>query len=87
MAMPVGFFGNLDCLLPSHADTSGTGDKSVSEPFQGSHLLTFQRLAVSQLSVRFLQVAVVHAFDLQLLQVQPEDTVNVSGPSALKFFD
>ena len=84
MPVPVGLLCDPDRLLPSHSDTSGTGDECVGEPFQGPHLLTFQRLAVSQLLVGFLQLAVVHPLDLQLLQVQPEDSVNVSCTPALE---
>ena len=84
MPMPVGLLGNLDCLLPSHGDTSSAGDKCVSEPFQGPHLLAVQSFAVSQLPVGLLQLAVVDPLHLQLLQVQPEDTVNVSCTPALE---
>ena len=84
MPVPVGLLCDPDRLLPSHSDTSSAGDKSVSEPFQGPHLLTVQSFAVSQLPVGFLQLTVVHTLDLQLLQVQPEDSVNVSCTPALE---
>ena len=84
MPVPVCLLCDPDRLLPSHSDTSGTGDECVSEPFQGPHLLAVQSFAVSQLPVGFLQLAVVHPLDLQLLQVQPEDSVNVSCTPALE---
>ena len=84
MPVPVCLLCDPDRLLPSHGDTSGTGDESVGELFQGPHLLAVQRLAVSQLPVGFLQLAIVYTLNLQLLQVQPEDSVNVSCTPALE---
>ena len=41
---------------------------------------------MSQLLVSLLQVSVGHSFNLQLLKVEPEDTVNMGSPPALEFY-
>ena len=84
VAVPVDFFCSLDCLLPCDADAPGTGDKGVGELLQRPLLVALQRLTVLQLVVAFLQHTVVHPFNFDLIEIQPQNTVYVGSSSPLK---
>ena len=84
VAMPVALFRNLDCLGSSHGDAPGAGDEGVGELFQGPHLVLLQRLTVLQLVVAVLQHVLVDPFHLDLVEIQPQDAVNVSSSSPLE---
>ena len=84
VSVPVGLFSNLDCFSTSHIDTPGAGDKCVSELLQRPHFIRLQRFAVLQLAVALFQHSVVDALHLDLVQIQPQNTVNVSSSSPLE---
>ena len=85
VTVPICFLCNFDCLLPGHADTSGARDKGVCELFKCPQLVYVQGLTVPQLVVCFLQDKVLNSFHLELFEVQPEYTVDVSSAPPLKF--
>ena len=76
--MPVGLLSNLDCISPSHTDTPGAGDKGVGELLQRLHFVGLQRMTVLQLVVALLQRGVVYSFNLDLIEIEPQDTMDVS---------
>ena len=84
MSVPVGLFSNPDCLSSRNADTPGAGDKGVSEPLQRSDLMGLQRLALLQFAVAFLQHILVDPFHLDLVEIEPQDPMDMSRSSALE---
>ena len=82
--MPVRLLSDLHCFSSSHADAPGAGDKGVGELLQCLHFIGLQRLAVLQLVVALLQRCVVHSFHLDLIEIEPQDTMYVSRSPPLE---
>ena len=84
MSMPVEHFSFLDCLLSNQGDTPGASDESIGELLQVLKVFRLHWVIVSQSVVSLLQDCGFDALHIDLLEVQPKNSMDVASTSALE---